>query len=153
MRSAQKGQYSTEPTHRPKAHQRYLEWTPSRVIAWGVRIGPATGAVIEALLARYPHPEQCNRTCLGLLSLTQRSDAARLEAACVRACAAQTISYRSVKSILATALDTIPHDAVTPSTRLPATQAHVRGAADDDHDTTVVDASLPLALTRTEAPC
>ena len=116
-------------------------------------IGPATGAVIEALLARYPHPEQCYRTCHALLSLKQRYDAARLEAACVRACAAQTISYRSVTSILATALDTIPHTALTPSTRLPATHAHVRGAAYYDHDTTVVDAALPLVLTRTEAPC
>ena len=57
-RSAHNGQSSTEPTHRPKAHQRHLEWTPSRVIAWGVSIGPATGAAIEGLLARYPHPEQ-----------------------------------------------------------------------------------------------
>ena len=150
-RSAQKGQSSTEPTHRPKAHQRHLEWTPSRLIAWGMTIGPATGAVIEALLARYPHPEQSYRACLGLLSLKKRYDAARLEAACVRAQAAHTCSYRSVKSILVTALDTLPLDPVTPTIRLPATHAHVRGAAYYDHDTSVVDA--PLTLACTEAPC
>jgi len=150
-RSLHKGQYSTEPTHRPKAHQRHLEWTPSRLIAWGTGIGPATGAVIEGLLERYTHPEQSYRACLGLLSLKKRYDAIRLEAACVRAREAGTCSYRSVKSILATALDTIPLDPVAPSTRLPATHAHVRGAAYYDHDTTVVDAPLTLALT--EAPC
>jgi len=146
-RSVQKGHYSTEPTHRPKAHQRHLEWTPSRLIAWGTSIGLATGAVIDALLARSPHPEQGYRACLGLLSLKKRYDAVRLEAACVRACEAQTMRYRSVKSILATALDTIPVDPVTPTTPLPATHAHVRGAAYYDHDTTVVDAPLTLALT------
>ena len=33
-RSARRGHHTTEPAHMPKAHQRYLEWTPSRILAW-----------------------------------------------------------------------------------------------------------------------
>jgi transposase len=176
-RSAMKGRFTTEPTHRPKAHQRHLEWTPSRLIAWGASIGPGTAALVTGLLARYPHPEQSYRACLGLLSLKQRVDTTRLEAACVRAHAAGTISYRSVKSILATGLDTLPPEPPTHAARhLPATHAHVRGPAyydpvpptdptmDPTTDPTTdpsTDVSLPsppsqlpqLPLALTESPC
>jgi transposase len=139
-RSAHKGRFTTDPGHRAKAHDRHVEWTPSRLIAWGRSIGPATGQLVEGLLARYPHPEQSYRTCLGLFALKRRYDAARLDAACQRACAAGTISYRSVKSILATGLDSQPL-AVTPSLHLPATHAHIRGAA--YYDTVDVSCSRP----------
>jgi hypothetical protein len=32
---------TTVTEHRPKAHQRYLEWTPSRLVDWAHKIGPA----------------------------------------------------------------------------------------------------------------
>jgi transposase len=32
-RSLKRGGFTTEPGHRPKAHQKYLEWTPSRIVA------------------------------------------------------------------------------------------------------------------------
>lgn len=130
VRSDQKGRYTTEPTHRPKAHQRHLEWTPSRLVHWGASIGPATARVVETILARQPHPEQGYRACLGLLSLGQRYDHARLEAASGRALGSGAVSYRSVKSILATGLDHLPLDEPTPPVLdLPATHAHVRGPA------------------------
>lgn len=31
---------TTVEEHRPKAHQRYLAWTPSRLVAWAATIGP-----------------------------------------------------------------------------------------------------------------
>ena len=138
-RSALKGRYTTEPTHRPTSHQQHLEWSPSRLIAWGASIGEATARVVEAILARQPHPEHGYRACLGLLSLARRYDRARLEAASVRALDSGAVSYRSVKSILATGLDQLPREEHPPSLHLPATHAHVRGpvyyqtcATDDD---------------------
>ncbi len=128
-RSAMKGRYTTEPTHRPKSHQQHLEWTPSRLVAWGASIGEATARVVEAILARQPHPEQGYRACLGLLSLQRRYDRTRLEAASVRALASGAVSYRSVKSILATGLDQLPVEENAPTLHLPATHEHVRGAA------------------------
>jgi transposase len=130
VRSAAKGGYTTEPTHRPKAHQRHLEWSPSRLVHWGESIGPATARVVTVILTRQPHPEQGYRACLGLLSLGRRYDRGRLEAASVRALGSGAVSYRSVKSILATGLDHLPLEETTdPPRHLPATHAHVRGAA------------------------
>lgn len=127
-RSARPGGFTTDPTHRPKSHQAHLEWTPSRLIRWGESVGAATGHVVTTILERYPHPEQGYRACLGLLSLGRRYTAARLEAACVRARTTGAMSYRSVKSILATGLDQAPLDE-PPALTLPLTHAHVRGAA------------------------
>jgi transposase len=128
-RSALKGRYTTEPTHRPKSHQQHLEWSPSRLVAWGASIGDATARVVTTILARQPHPEQGYRACLGLLSLSRRYARPRLDAASVRALASGAVSYRAVKSILATGLDHLPLEAEPPTLHLPATHAHVRGAA------------------------
>ena len=38
-RSTLKGRFTTDPGHRSKAHDRHVEWTPSRLIAWA----PASG--------------------------------------------------------------------------------------------------------------
>ncbi|MCU0650020.1 MAG: IS21 family transposase [Gemmatimonadaceae bacterium] len=129
VRDPRPGLATTEPMHRPNAHQRHLEWTPSRLIAWGAQVGPATAAVVTAILARYPHPEQGYRACLGLLALKRRYTSARLEAACTRAQESGAMSYRSVRSILKTGLDTVPLGTDDASMRLPDQHAHVRGAA------------------------
>ena len=78
----------------PKAHQRHLEWTPSRLIDWARTLGPQTAALVEAILADRPHPEQGYRSCLGVLRLVKRYGATRLEAACARAVAVGARSYR-----------------------------------------------------------
>jgi len=128
VRSLHKGRCTTEPTHRPKSHQQHLAWTPSRLLHWGASVGASTARVVEEILARYPHPEQGYRACLGLLSLSRRYDRPRLEAACARAVRTGTTSYRSVKSILTTGLDQLPPDPPdAPVLHLPAIHEHLRG--------------------------
>ena len=122
------GQYSTDPAHLPIAHRRHLEWTPSRLIGWGEENGRHTAALVSALLASKPHPEQGYRACLGLMRLGKQYSTARLDAACARALAAGAISYRSVKSMLETGLDRQPL-AVQESVLVLDTHANVRGAA------------------------
>src|SRR5439155_1194433 len=56
-------------------------WTPSRLIDWARTIGPQTAALVEAILADRPHPEQGYRSCLGLLRLAKGYGPDRLEAA------------------------------------------------------------------------
>lgn len=129
VRSARKGGFTTDPAHRPKSHQRHLEWSPSRLVRWGTEIGPATAAVVEQILERKPHPEQGYRACLGLFALQRRYDRARLEAACARALHTGAISYKSVRSILAAGLDQVPLEAEPPQLQLPVAHAHVRGGA------------------------
>jgi transposase len=127
VRGRRKGGFTTLAAHRPKAHQKHLEWTPSRLIRWAEQTGPSTGRLVEQILADRPHPEQGYRACLGLLRLGQRHGADRLEAACRRALAIRGTSYRSVKSILQSGLDRIPLEGQT-ALALPQAHEHVRGA-------------------------
>lgn len=127
-RAYRKGQVVTEPLHRPKAHQKHVEWTPSRLIAWGASIGTSTGKLVEGILVRRPHPEQGYRACLGILSLSKRYTAQRVEAAAARAVAIGAYSYQSVKSILEKGLDQLP---LLETSTEPPTSPHenVRGPA------------------------
>src|SRR5438128_4244814 len=126
-RSDARGRHTTDPAHMPKAHQRHLEWPPSRIIAWAQTIGPQTAALVAAILADPPHPEQGYRSCLGILRLAKRYSAARLEAACARAGSVAARSYRHVDPILQHGLDQTPLPAAAPSLALPSTHEHVRG--------------------------
>jgi transposase len=110
----------------PESHRRYLEWTPGRLVAWGEATGRATGALVAAILASRPHPEQGFRSCLGIFRLGRRHGPERLEAACARALAVGALSYRSVDSILKAGLDRAPLPEPAP---VRATRVHpnVRG--------------------------
>lgn len=99
-RSRLAGQFTTLEEHRPKAHQRYLQWTPSRLVAWAAQTGPACAQAVQSILASLPHPEQGFRSCLGIMRLGKGVGEERLEAACRRALHFHTCSYRSIKSIL-----------------------------------------------------
>jgi transposase len=105
VRSYRPGKFTTLEEHRPKSHQRYLEWTPSRLVDWARKTGPQCAKVVEQILQSKPHPEQGFRSCLGIIRLGKGVGAERLEAACARALRFGTCSYRSIKSILETGLD------------------------------------------------
>ena len=108
-RSDERGGYTTDPAHRPKSHQRHLEWTPSRLVRWSVKeVGRECGQVVATLLKRKPHPEQGYRACLGIMRLGRHYGRDRLEAACRRAVRLDVCTYRSIKSILATKADRRP---------------------------------------------
>jgi transposase len=113
----------------PKAHQRHREWTPSRLVDWARTIGPETAALVEAILADRPHPEQGYRSCLGILRLARRYGAARLEAACARARAVGARSYRHVDSILKHGLDRVAAPGAPAPAPPPVVHAQVRGPA------------------------
>jgi transposase len=104
-RSAQRGQHTTTAAHMPKAHQAHAAWSPSRILAWAVTVGPETAKLAEAILAARPHPEQGYRSCLGILRLSKKYGHERVEAACGRAVAVGARSYRHVESILKHGLD------------------------------------------------
>lgn len=127
LRDDTPGRHTTDPTHMPKAHQQHLEWTPSRLIQWGETIGPQTAALVAAILADRPHPEQGYRSCLGLLRLSRRDGAARLEAACARALTVGVRSYRHVDSILKHGLDRLPPAEPAESLPLAPVHEHLRG--------------------------
>ena len=121
------GRYSTDTAHMPKAHRAHRDWSPGRFLDWAKSIGPCTAQVIERQLTDRPHPEHGYRSCLGLLKLARGYSKPRLEAACQRALAIHSASYRSVASILKQGLDQQPlSDDQTSQAELPL-HTNVRG--------------------------
>ncbi len=114
VRSYLRGKFTTLEEHRPKSHQRYLEWTPGRLIDWARKTGPQCAKVVEQILQDRPHPEMGYRSCLGIMRLGKGVGAERLEAACARALRLGTCSYRSLKSILEKGLDRQPAEPELP---------------------------------------
>jgi len=104
-RSYQQGSFTTLPEHMPKSHQRYLEWTPSRIIKWAANNGPHTEKLVTRIMENRPHPEQGFRSSLGIIRLAKHYDPQRLENACARALRIKGYSYKTVKSILKNGLD------------------------------------------------
>ncbi len=104
-RSYLPGRHTTETSHMPESHKRYLEWTPSRIVKWAEKSGASTAALVTQIMERRPHPEQGFRSCLGIMRLGRHYGQERLEAACARALALKAYSYKSVESILKNSLD------------------------------------------------
>ncbi len=104
-RSYRKGGFTTLKEHMPKAHQQYLEWTPSRIIHWAQQLGPNTEKLVTHILENKPHPQQGFRSCLGIIRLGKQYSKERLEAACAYALSIHGFFYKSVQSILKNRLD------------------------------------------------
>ena len=126
-RSSEQRRFTTDAAHMPEAHRRHAEWTPGRIVAWASGTGPATAALVSAIMASRPHPEQGFRSCLGIMRLGRRYGDERTEAAAARALAIRALSYRSVESILRNGLDGLPLPGSEPVTTI-GDHANVRGA-------------------------
>jgi transposase len=107
-RSYDKWKHTTLPEHMPKSHQKFLEWTPSRIIAWAGKNGPHTQALVTRIIESRRHPEQGFRSCLGVIRLAKHFTEQRLEAACERALSLNACSFKHVKSILENSIDKQP---------------------------------------------
>jgi transposase len=111
--------------HRPLAHQKYLEWTPERILTWAQKYGEAVHSLAKEIMARREFPEQAYRSCLGIIRLAKRFPPERVNAACARALEYRILTYRGVKNILVKKLDG-PQTA-SPDQR-PRRHENVRGA-------------------------
>lgn len=105
VRDNRPGAFTTLTEHMPVSHQKYLEWTPTRIIKWAAKIGPNTEILISLVLESRTHPEQAYRSCLGIMRLANRYSPERLEAASKRATHIKAYSYKSIESILKKGLD------------------------------------------------
>jgi transposase len=127
QRSYIPGKSTTLKQHMPKSHQKYLEWTPSRIIKWAGENGPNTQKLVTHILNSKPHPEQGFRSCLGIMSLAKHYSPQRLENACGRALIIKSFSYKSVKSILKNGLDQQPLLFDLAENTPPVTHGNIRG--------------------------
>ncbi len=106
-RALGRGRVSTQLAHMPRSHRAHAEWTPSRLIRWAEKTGPATGHLVAEILRHKVHPEQGYRSCLGIMRLGRRYGDARLEAASARATRLGAFTYQTVKNILSAGLDRV----------------------------------------------
>jgi transposase len=104
-RSSVRHRHTTISEHMPSAHRRYAEWTPTKMMSEAAKIGPATIALVEAIMKAKPHPEQGFRSCLGIIRLVKTYGTARVEAASQRGNDIGATTYGSIASILKTGLD------------------------------------------------
>jgi transposase len=126
IRGGRRGRHTTIPEHMPSAHRRYAEWTPARMKREAAKIGPATIALMEAIMKAKPHPEQGFRACLGILRLARSYGSARIEAACRRGNDIGATTYGSIKSILQHGLDRAYANEKPPD-RPPIQHRNIRG--------------------------
>lgn len=126
VRSAVRRRHSTIPEHMPSAHRRYAAWTPQRILREAAAIGPATTALVEAVMKAKPHPEQGFRACKGILQLAKSYGASRLEAAARRGNDIGATTYGSIKSILQNGLDKAFAKPTAPDAP-PVQHANIRG--------------------------
>jgi transposase len=126
VRSRLRNRHTTIQQHMPSAHRRYAEWTPSRMMRHAASIGPATIALVEAIMKAKPHPEQGFRACLGIVRLARSYGPARLEAACRRGNEIGAHTYGSIASILKNGLDKAYAREPTPEAP-PVRHGNIRG--------------------------
>jgi len=120
---------TTESSHQPKSHQRYREWTPTRLLEWAEAIGPFARRLVEAILIDKPHPEAGYRAAMGLRSLASQYGDQRLEAAATRAVRAKLFRLDNIRSILQTRLDQQPLPMLVTAPVEPVAHDNIRGAA------------------------
>jgi transposase len=126
-RSYEAGKATTLTEHMPKAHQKYVGRTPSRLIEDAQQTGPYTGQLVDAILAAKRHPEQGYRSCLGILRLAKTYPAERMEAAARRCLRARAYNCQSMDSILKNQLDRLPLPGDPPA-QLAVDHENIRGA-------------------------
>ena len=107
-RSYVRGRHTTVPEHMPRSHREYLKWTPERLLGWASKTGPSAEKLAGVIMRSKSHPQQGFRSILGILRLTKTYDDKRVDAACSRALAIGSRSYKSVASILKNNLDQKP---------------------------------------------
>lgn len=100
VRLFRKGDYSTKAEHMPPSHQKYVSWTPERMIRWAAETGDFAAQVAEKILGGKIHPEQGFKSVLGLIRLGEKFGKDRLNAACKRALDLGSARYKTVQSIL-----------------------------------------------------
>ena len=118
--------HTTLKEHMPPSHQKYLEWTPSRIVDWAQKTGSATAELVQKIIQSRTYPEQAYRSCLGILRLEKHYPKERPENAARRALKFGALSFRSLRKILSSGLDRLEHNDPSSQSALPAHE-NIRG--------------------------
>lgn len=93
-------QYTTVREHMPAAHQKHIEWNPTRLYKWAEQIGPSTRKLIEKIIKTKFHPQQGFRPAVGVLRLGKQYGNQQLEAAASIALEFGFVRVRQIADLL-----------------------------------------------------
>ncbi len=115
-RSYARGGYTTNPDHMPEHHRAYRrtqEYNADYYLRKAAYIGLATKEAVTRILSSKIFVQQAYGSCAGVISLTRKYPADRIEAACSRAIGSPVVSYTMIKRILEKDLDTVGKNPVS----------------------------------------
>lgn len=104
-RSYLKNKVTTLTEHMPPAHKAHHDWKPTTFLAWAKTVGSGAENAASAISHNKKHQDQIYRLYLGFKQLAKNYGNDRLNKACLRAIAVNSICYQSISSILKTNLD------------------------------------------------
>lgn len=127
-RSSVIGGHTTHDAHRPRSHRAYARQTMEYFQQWAATIGTNTLAVVDAQFeGKLQHSTSGYRACNQLRLLAQHYGKQRFELACQCAVEIQSLTVKSIRSILQCKLDLKVQDNYPTQAQLPL-HHNVRGA-------------------------
>lgn len=102
--------YTTLKEHMPCRHRFYAEQSSEDMIAQAKEIGDKTGALVKKIFEAKRCSELSYRISLGIIDLSRRYGAKRVNRASERALEFHSYSYKAVKNILEKGLDSLKEE-------------------------------------------
>lgn len=118
---------TTIPAHMPKKHEKHHQWSAGRLMNWAKDLGDDVLIWVKSILAQKQHEQQAYRVCLGLLNLSRKYQAKRLNNACAIANHHQLYRLKQIKSILQSNQDQLLPESKEQRSLLPQSHENIRG--------------------------
>ncbi len=126
-----RGAYSTQKAHMSSAHKKYLEWSPGRIMNWGLTIGKHTSKLLQTIMDRKPHPEMGYRSCLGVMRTYEKYKEKGLSEEHLDEISSYALRYQKFRlKQIKVLLDTLPKEEEdTSAIALLSSHENVRGSS------------------------
>lgn len=118
---------TTVAGHMPVKHEKHQQWTAGRLMNWAKDLGNDVLIWVKTQLKQKQHEQQAYRVCLGLLNLSRRYPAKRINAACAIANKHRLYRLKQIRSILESNQDQLLGEIKESPTLLPQSHENIRG--------------------------
>jgi len=121
---------TTVAAHMPTRHAKHQQWTAGRLMNWAKDLGDEALVWVQTQLKQKQHEQQAYRVCLGLLNLSRRYPAHRVNRACQIANRNKLYRLKQIKSILTSNQDQLLAETKEQLPLLPQVHENIRGPKD-----------------------